>query len=91
MADEKSSNPEKPSSDHWLVRPDTIRKIWIVSLAVLALTVIAELFVTKHPKVGIDGIFAFGAWFGFISCVVLVVGSKALGAILKQPDTYYDR
>ncbi len=82
---------KKPSPDHWLVRPDTIRIIWIGSLAVLALTVIAELFIDRVSKFGIDGTLGFGAWFGFISCVVLVIGSKALGAVLKQPDTYYDR
>ena len=32
----------------------------------------------------------FGAWFGFVSCVVLVLGSKVLSALLKRPDTYYD-
>jgi len=82
---------KKPSSDHWLVRPDTIRKLWIGSWAVLALTVFVELFIDRYSKFGIDGTLGFGAWFGFISCVVLVIGSKALGAILKQPDTYYDR
>lgn len=91
MATEKPQTPETPSSDHWLVRPDTIRKIWIISLAVLALTVLADLTYTKHPTFGIEGTFGFGAWFGFLSCVILVVGSKAFGAILKQPDTYYDR
>jgi hypothetical protein len=81
----------KPDSDHWLVRPDTIRKLWFGSSIVLALTVLADLVVEHHPYFGIDGTFGFGAWFGFVSCVVLVVGSKALGAILKQPDDYYDR
>ncbi len=91
MAEKTPAKPEKPSSDHWLVRPDTIRKLWIGSLAMLALTLFAELFIDRYSKFGIDGTFGFGAWFGFISCVVLVIGSKALGAILKQPDTYYDR
>ena len=91
MTDNKPSGSEKPSSDHWLVRPDTIRKLWIGFLAVLALTLIAELFIDRYSKFGIDGTFGFGAWFGFVSCVVLVIVSKALGAILKQPDTYYDR
>ena len=81
---------EKPDSDHWLVRPETIRKLWIVFIAILALTVLADFFVEHHPHFGLDGTFGFGAWFGFISCVVLVFFSKALGALLKRPDTYYD-
>lgn len=77
-------------SDHWLVRPETIRKIWIGGIVVLALTVAADLFVEHHPYFGIDGTIGFGAWFGFLSCVVLVFFSKGLGLIFKRRDTYYD-
>ncbi len=91
MSKTPTPSKAKADSDHWLVRPDTIRNLWIGSSVVLALTVLADLFVEHHPHFGIDGTFGFGAWFGFVACIVLVVGSKALGAILKQPDTYYDR
>ena len=77
-------------SDHWLVRPQTIRGIWIGGLAVLALTVLADLVVEHHPYFGIDGTIGFGAWFGFLSCVVLVLFSKGLGVFLKRRDDYYD-
>ena len=85
-----TENTPPPGSDHWLARPENIRKLWIVFIVILALTVMADFFVHHHPHFGIDGTFGFGAWFGFISCVVLVVFSKALGSILKRPDTYYD-
>lgn len=75
--------------DHWLVRPENIRLIWIVSLVVLALLVLADLFVEHHPYFGIDGTIGFGAWFGFVSCVVLVFFSKGLGLFLKRKDTHY--
>lgn len=78
------------SDDHWLVRPATIRGIWIVSLIVLALTVVAEFLVDYHLKFHADEIPGFAALFGFASCVVLVFGSKALGVFLKRPDSYYD-
>lgn len=77
-------------SDHWLARPETIRKIWILGFAVLALTVLADFFVEHHPYFGLDGTIGFGAWYGFVACVVLVFFSKALGLLLKQKDTYYD-
>ncbi|MDA7947683.1 MAG: hypothetical protein MPJ78_09425 [Hyphomicrobiaceae bacterium] len=76
--------------DHWLVRPKTIRMLWIVFSIILALLVLSDLVVHHHAHFGIDGTFGFYAWYGFLSCVVLVVGSKALGAILKRRDTYYD-
>lgn len=76
--------------DHWLTRPETIRRLWIVFIATLAATVIADFFVEHHATFWIDGTFGFGAWFGFLSCVVLIVGAKLLGIVLKRPDTYYD-
>ena len=77
-------------NDHWLVRKSTIRLLWIAFIAILALTVLADFWVEHHPHFGIEGTFGFGAWFGFVACLVLVVGAKALGVILKRPDTYYD-
>lgn len=79
-----------PGQDHWLARPSTIRRLWIVFIAVLAGLVALDLFVRHHPHFGIDGFFGFGAWYGFVSCVALVAFAKALGAVLKRLDTYYD-
>ena len=77
--------------DHWLVRPRTIKRLWALFIVVLALTVLADLAIEHHPYFGIDGTIGFGAWFGFASCVALVLVAKALGAVLKRPDSYYDR
>jgi hypothetical protein len=81
---------DKPKDDHWLVRPETIRRIWIGSVALLAVLVLLDLVIGKHPHFEVEGTFGFGAWYGFLACVVLVFGSKALGIFLKRPDTYYD-
>ena len=80
-----------PERDHWLARPATIRLLWVVFILVLVVLVALDLVVAHHPYFGLDGTFGFGAWFGFVSCVALVVLAKALGAVLKRPDTYYDR
>ena len=76
--------------DHWLARDSTIKRLWIVFAIVLAGTVLTDLVIQHHPYFGLDGTFGFGAWFGFASCVVMIVFAKSLGAILKRPDTYYD-
>ena len=89
MADQIERPESGPDRDHWLVRPENIRKLWILFIAILVTTVLADLVVSHHPFFGMDGTFGFGAWFGFVSCVVLVFFSKALGAILKRPDSYY--
>jgi hypothetical protein len=78
------------SDDHWLVRPETIRLLWYVGIAILAVTVLCDLVIEHHPHFGIDGTFGFAAWYGFISCVILVAFAKGLGAFLKRPDTYYE-
>ena len=75
--------------DHWLVRPRTIRLLWIGFVAVLALTLVPDLFMEHHAEFGVEGTIGFGAWFGFVSCVALVLGSLALGRILKRKDSFY--
>lgn len=81
---------DRPSNDHWLVRPATIRGLWIGAAVVLAVTVALDLVVSHHPHFGVDGSFGFGAWYGFAACVALVLVAKALGAALKRPDTFYE-
>ena len=76
--------------DHWLVRATTIRWLWIGFAVVLVAVVLADFAIEQHPYFGLDGTFGFGAWFGFASCVVMIVFAKGLGALLKRRDTYYD-
>jgi hypothetical protein len=77
--------------DHWLVRASTIRRLWLAFALVLAASVLADLAVEHHSYFGLDGTPGFGAWFGFASCVVMIVFAKAIGVVLKRPDTFYDR
>ncbi|MGE0725538.1 MAG: hypothetical protein AB7O45_14265 [Alphaproteobacteria bacterium] len=78
-----------PEPDHWLVRPATIRWLWLGFIVLLGLTVLVDFLVDRHEVFGLEGTFAFDAWFGFGSCVFLVLFSKALGAFLKRSDRYY--
>ena len=75
--------------DHWLVRPATIRKLWWVFAAILALTVLAQFVVYVKGYFGVDAWFGFGAAFGFLSCVAMVLVAKALGLVLKRDENYY--
>ncbi len=75
--------------DHWLVRPDSIRLLWRIFWAVLALTVALEIFIKIKGYFGIDDWIGFGAAFGFLSCVLMVVFAKGLGYVLKRDDNYY--
>ena len=77
--------------DHWLVRPETIRWIWRVSLAVLAITVLLQLVIKIKGYFGVDGWLGFGAAFGFLSCLAMVLVAKGLGFLLKRDEDYYRR
>ncbi len=78
------------SEEHWLARPQTIRQLWIVLIAILVLTVLAQVFIKVKGYFGIDGVFGFGAAFGFLCCAAMVVLAKLLGPFLKRDDRYYD-
>ena len=75
---------------HWLVQPKTIRLLWLIFVLVLGATVVAGFFVHGHAYFWIDGSFAFNAWYGFVTCVAMIVVAKGLAIFLKRSDTYYD-
>ena len=75
--------------DHWLARPSTIKLLWCVFAAVLAVTVLAQVVIGVKSYFGVDGWFAFGAVFGFLSCVAMVLVAKGLGFVLKRGEDYY--
>ena len=80
--------PGEPA--HWLVRPGTVRGLWIGFAAVLAALVLGDLLIHPHAGFGIDGTFGFYAWYGLGACVAMVLFAKGLGVFLKRRDAYYD-
>ena len=74
---------------HWLTRPETIRKLWWGSSIILALTVLAQLVFYVKGYFTVDGWFGFGAVYGFVSCLLMVLVAKGLGVFLKRPNEYY--
>ena len=67
-----------------------IRRLWAGFIAVLALTVLAELVVEARPHFAIERLFAFNALYGFLACAVLILVAKTLGLLLKRRDDHYD-
>ena len=74
----------------WLLRKENIRTLWVIFIAILIMTVVAGFFVHQHESFGIEDSFGFFAWYGFITCVGMVVFAKLLGIFLKRPEDYYD-
>ena len=59
--------------------------------ASLALLLVLDFFVVKHAAFGFDGVPNFFAAYGFISCVLLVLGAKVLRMFVKKDEDYYDK
>ena len=76
--------------DHWLARTTTITLLWRIFAGVLLLTVAAQAVIGIKGYFGVDGWFAFGAIFGFLSCLAMVLVAKGLGYVLKRGEDYYD-
>jgi hypothetical protein len=73
-----------------LVRPKTIKLLWRLGFAVLAVLVLADLVIHQHASFGIDGSFGFYSWYGLLTCFAMILFSKFLAIFLKRGDTYYD-
>ena len=75
---------------HWLDEPRNVKRLWRGFLALLALTVAAELAVTLHPHFAIESLFGFNALYGFAACAVMILAAKGLGLLLKRRDSCYE-
>ena len=73
---------------HWLVRPATIRLLWIIFAAVLAVLTALDIFRHGHGP-ALEHSFGFYSWYGFLACVAMVLAAKGLGLWLKRRDDYY--
>jgi len=80
-----------PKDDHWLVRPSTIRLLWGVFIVILLATVAVQFATGSDGHFGIDDWIGFGAVYGFLSCLAMVLVAKGLGAFLKRPEDYYSK
>jgi len=89
MNDKQGNNGKSPQDDARLARPSTIRLLWWVFAAILVLSVSAQLLFKVKGYFGIDGWMGFGAVFGFLCCVAMVLFAKVLGWVLKRNDDYY--
>jgi sterol desaturase/sphingolipid hydroxylase (fatty acid hydroxylase superfamily) len=86
---DRQPNGRAPQDDAWLARPSTIRLLWWVFGAVLLLSVAAESVFKVKGYFGLDEWFGFGAVYGFLACLVMVLVAKALGWLLKRKADYY--
>ena len=71
---------------------DNTKALKRIAYGVLAITVVLDFFIERHHNVFFwDEIPGFSAVYGFVSCVLIVVVSKALGhSWLERSEDYYN-
>jgi hypothetical protein len=87
LSDDKPG-PRKPPS--LLEKPRIIKLLWSLLYTICGLTVLAELFIERHPHFAVDRVFGFYALLGFGACAALILVAKGLGFLLKRREGYYD-
>ena len=86
------SENKKPEVWTWFDHPRNIKRLKIGFYIVLVLLVVPDFFIHKHSLYSpVESWPGFYAFFGFISCVVIILVSKRLGFVLKRKEDYYDR
>ena len=73
----------------WFDKPSSRKLLWWILWITCGLTVVAELFIHRHPHVGIDGFFSFYSVMGFVGCAAMILVAKGLGVFLKRNENYY--
>jgi len=75
----------------WVLKKDNIKKLWILLYIVLVFLMLIQFIFPIYGHFAIESWLAFAAWFGFLSCVVMVVVAKILGFLVKREDSYYEK
>jgi hypothetical protein len=83
--------PATAEKKYWLDQPGNVRKIYLGLWVVCLLLAGTDLLYEKHPHFAIESVFGFYAFYGYISCVSLVLAAKLLRKIVMRPEDYYDR
>lgn len=90
---EQANRPHAPrdAQRSWLDDPQSGRRLIYVLFAASAILLAFDLAIPKKGPFGIEHLFGFYGIFGFIASIALVFGARALRAVVKRPEDYYDR
>ena len=76
-------------SQHWILKKENIKKLWVSSIVLLVCLVLVQLFFPIKGHFEVESWIGFGAWFGFIACILMILFSKVLGLVVKKSEDYY--
>ena len=78
-------------SQHWILKKENIKKLWACSIVLLVFLLLVQLIFPIKGHFEVESWIGFGAWFGFLACVLMILFSKLLGLIVKKSEDYYEK
>ena len=66
------------------------RGLWLALVALVAATLIGELFVHHHGHFGVDGSFAFYGWYTLLCAPAGILIARLVAAVLGRGEDYHD-
>lgn len=85
-----AEKPDTAEKRYWLDDMRNVDRLVYGLYVLCGLLVVIDIFVPKHGPFAIEHIFGFYAWYGFISCVALVLVAKQLRRFVMRPEDYYE-
>ena len=82
--------PKPDEKKYWLDSKSNVDRLVRGFYVVCAVIFAIDVFVPKHGPFAIEHLFGFYGWYGFVSCVALVLMAKVLRRMVMRGEDYYD-
>ena len=70
--------------------PANVRRLVWALVAACVIAFLADFVVYRYVDHPWENLFGFYAIYGFVACIVLVLGAKGLRKLLQRRETFYD-
>ncbi len=81
---------DSPEKQYFLDNPRNVKRLLYGFYALCALSLVAELFITRYVDHPWEALFGFYPIYGFLGIVILVMLSVVLRKLVMREETYYD-
>lgn len=71
-------------------RKENVSRLLVVFYVLCTLLVLLDLVIHRHVYHPWERLFGFHAWYGLVSCWMLVVLAKQMRRVLMRSEDYYD-
>ncbi len=79
-----------PEKKYFLDKPGNVKRVLGVFFAVCAALLALDFVHHRHVIHEWENLWGFYAIFGFVACVLLVLGAKEMRKLLMRDEDYYD-